>query len=230
MVVLPTGSFSMGTVSGGNNDERPVGTVNINKRIAIGRYEVTFADYDRFADAPGTAQGRPTTNWDRGDQPVINVSQADAKAYAAWLSTQTGKTYRLPSEAEWEYAVRAGTSTLYSWGDEIGINRANCSGCNNPALNQTTPVGRFAANAFGLFDMHGNVSEWVEDCYVNTYTDAPSDGSARTSGCGATVRAVVRGGAWDDFPRILRSALRLRLRPSNRLDNLGFRLVQDLNP
>ena len=179
--------------------------VNISQRIAMGRYEVTFADYDRFAEA--TNRTKPgDSGWGRGSRPVIKVSQEDAKAYATWLSAQTGKTYRLPSEAEWEYAARAGTSTRYSWGNEIGVNRANCDGCGSAWDDeQTAPVGSFAANAFGLFDMHGNVKEWVADCRHHNYEGAPTDGSAWTNGCSSTL-AVVRGGSWGDAPRSLRSA------------------------
>ena len=165
MVVLPTGSFQMGspaTETGRWNNEGPVRTVTISRRIAMGRYEVTFADYDRFAEAKFFTRRPDDEGWGRGRRPVINVSQKDAKAYAAWLSAQTGKTYRLPSESEWEYAARAGTRTLYSWGDEIGVNRANCRGCGSEWDDeQTAPVGRFTANAFGLYDLHGNVWEWV---------------------------------------------------------------------
>ena len=235
MVVLPTGSFSMGSPHGERGryrDEGLVRTVTISRRIAMGRYEVTFADYDRFVAA--TSGRRPIDRgWGRGRRPVIDVSQENAKAYATWLSAQTGKTYRLPSEAEWEYAARAGTSTRYGWGDGIGVNRANCLGCGSQWDNtQTAPVGSFAANAFGLFDMHGNVSEWVEDCYRKYYGDAPIDGSART-GCTWTSRDsafVVRGGAWSYAPRSLRSAFRYGIWPSSRSDSNGFRLVQDLNP
>ena len=246
MVVLPTGSFSMGspnTETDRSNDEGPVRTVTISQHIAMGRYEVTFADYDRFVNAADYAEfvarfvaaarrTRPANDdmgWGRGAQPVINVNWNEAQAYAAWLSAQTGKTYRLPSEAEWEYAARAGMTTIYSWGNEIGRNRANCVGCGSEWDNtQTAPVGSFAANAFGLFDMHGNVWEWVEDCYVNTYDGALSDGSAR-SGCGANVRAVVRGGSWSSLPRSLRSANRGSSSPSDRINTDGFRLVRDLN-
>ena len=233
MVVLPTGRFRMGSPSGEtgrDRDEGPVRMVDISQRIAMGRYEVTFADYDRFVAA--TSGRRPNDRgWGRGSRPVIRVSQEDAKAYATWLSAQTGKTYRLPSEAEWEYAARAGTTTTYSWGNEIGVNRANCDGCGSEWDNtQTAPVGRFAANAFGLFDMHGNVYEWVEDCYVDSYAGAPIDGSARSSGCGSDVRAVVRGGSWYTVPRFLRCALRDWSPPSYRFADFGFRLVQDLNP
>ena len=233
MLVLPTGRFRMGSLSGETgrgSHEGPVHTVNISQRIAMGLYEVTFAEYDRFAEA--TSRTKPgDSGWGRGTRPVINVSWNDAKAYAAWLSAQTGKTYRLPSESEWEYAARAGTRTRYSWGDNIGRNRANCGGCGSKWDDeQTAPVGRFAANGFGLFDMHGNVYEWVEDCYVDSYAGAPIDGSARRSGCGSDVRAVVRGGSWAIGPPRLRAAFRGWVTPSNRDRSLGFRLVQDLNP
>ena len=234
MVVLPAGSFWMGDLSGdGGSDEGPVRTVTIGRRLAMGRYEVTFAEYDRFADAD--SRSRPADQgWGRGSRPVINVSQEDAQAYAAWLSTQTGQRYRLPSEAEWEYAARAGTRTRYSWGDSISCSQARYgrrpSGeCSN-SLDGTVPVGSFAANAFGLFDMHGNVWEWVEDCLHYNYEGAPTDGGAWTTGCDDGY-AVVRGGSWADDPRGLRSAFRFAgLTPSYRSFFLGFRLVQDLNP
>ena len=233
MVVLPTGSFRMGSPSGETDRvsaEGPVRTVTIGKRIAMGRYEVTFAEYNRFAEA--TSRTKPYDwDWGRGTRPVTDVSQTDAKAYATWLSAQTGKTYRLPSESEWEYAARAGTETAYSWGNEIGVNRANCDGCGSEwDGEQTAPVGRFAANAFGLFDMHGNVWEWVEDCWHDNYKGAPTDGSAWTTNCDDSGWAVVRGGSWFDGPWDLRSAARGRFRPSDRDFDVGFRLVQDLNP
>ena len=234
MVALPTGSFSMGSPSGEagrSANENPPHTVTITRRIAMSRYQVTFDDYDRFADA--TSRTKPVDEtWGRTTRPVINVHQADAKAYATWLSAQTGKTYRLPTEAEWEYATRGGTSTRYSWGDAIGINRANCNGCGSEWDNkQTSPVGSFAANGFGLYDLHGNVYEWVEDCWHNNYEGAPTDGSAWTTSCGSAGFVVVRGGSWNYAPQSLRSASRFRLSSSNR-DNgdNGFRLVQDLSP
>ena len=242
----------MGSPSGGDPDERPVRTVTISQRIAMGRYEVTFADYDRFVNAADYAEfvarfvaearrTRPANDhsgWGRGAQPVINVNWNEAQAYAAWLSAQTGKTYRLPSEAEWEYAARAGTTTTYAFGASIACSQANygrrldgpCNTGRDGNLLRTVAVGSFAANDFGLFDMHGNVEEWVQDCYVNTYTGAPSDGSARTTGCGSTTSAVVRGGSLVSSPWGLRSANRFRGFPSERGRILGFRLVQDLNP
>ena len=248
MVVLPTGSFRMGNLSddvcastSNCANERPVRTVTISKRIAIGKYEVTFADYDRFADATAGVDRPNDQGWGRGTRPVIYVSQEDAKAYAAWLSAQTSKTYRLPTEAEWEYAARAGTTTRYSWGNSITCSQAHYGHrpplpfdgvpggeCSSGFL-RTVAVGSFAANPFGLYDMHGNVYEWVQDCWHNNYEGAPSDGSAWTTGCVGT-RAVVRGGSWDTFPRNLRSAYRLRYWPSTRNFVVGFRLVQDVNP
>ena len=237
MVVLPTGSFRMGSPASENgrkSDEGPLRTVTISKRIAMGKYEVTFADYERFTTA--TSRARPShQNWGRGTRPVINVSWSDAKAYATWLSAQTGKSYRLPSESEWEYAARAGTRTRYSWGDSIGCSQARYGRriggeCSN-SFDGTVPVGSFAANAFGLYDMHGNVYEWVADCWHDNYEGAPSDGHAWTTGCDGTRRAVLRGGSWRSFPRNLRSANRFRLTPSYRVISFyGFRLVQDLNP
>ena len=247
MVVLPTGSFQMGspaTETGRDRNEGPVRTVTISRRIAMGRYEVTFADYDRFVAATsgrwthdyGSDRGRPDDfGWGRGSRPVIGLSQEHVKAYVTWLSAQTGKTYRLPSESEWEYAARAGTRTRYSWGDEIGVDRANCRGCGSEWDIKTTPVGSFAANAFGLFDMHGNVAEWVEDCWHDNYEGAPTDGSAWTTICDDRGAVVVRGGSWRSYsPRNLRSASRDRDwdwdKPSNGGIDIGVRLVQDLNP
>ena len=235
MVVLPTGSFKMGspsTETGRYINEGPVRTVTIGKRIAMGRYEVTFDDYNRFTADSSTTQTLPADEgWGRGSRPVINVSQVDAKAYATWLSAQTGKTYRLPSEAEWEYAARAGTTTAYPWGNGFVLNRANCFGCGSAWDNkESAPVGSFAANAFGLYDLHGNVWEWVEDCLHNNYEGAPSDGSAWTTSCDGSVRAVARGGSWNVNPRFLRSAYRAWGSPSDRSGGDGFRLVQDLNP
>ena len=163
MVVLPAGGFRMGDLSAdqsGDSDERDSRRVTIRRPIAMGRYEVSFADYDRFVLASGADIPEDYGGWGRGARPVINVSQEDARAYAKWLSAQTGKRYRLPTEAEWEYAARASTTTKYSWGDAIGRNLANCNGCGSEwDIDKTAPVGSFAANPFGLYDMHGNVVE-----------------------------------------------------------------------
>lgn len=229
MVVLPVGIFRMGDLSAdrsGAAHERDSRLVAIRRPIAMGRYEVTFEDYERFVLAAG-ADIPNDQGWGRGRRPVINVNREDATAYAQWLSAQTGQRYRLPSEAEWEYAARAGTETKYSWGDEIGRNRANCLGCGSQWDKQTAPVGGFAANAFGLHDMHGNVWEWVADCY-GSYADAPTDGRARTD-CDDGP-AVARGGSWFNLPRDVRSALRGKRTPDFRDKLGGFRLVRDLRP
>ena len=234
MVVLPAGTFRMGspaTESGRHDDEGPVRSVTIGRPLAMGRFEVTFEDYDRCVSAKKCT--RPGAwGWGRGKRPVISVSWADARKYAAWLSAQTGNRYRLPTEAEWEYAARAGTTTAYSWGDGIRCAQANYARfkgglCAATGKARTAAVGAYAANAFGLYDMHGNVWEWVEDCYVNTYKDAPSDGGARTGTAKCKAR-VLRGGSWNYYPRHLRSAFRGSTAPASRSNDDGFRLVREL--
>ena len=165
--------------------------------------------------------------WGRGRRPVINVSWEDAQAYVRWLSRETGQGYRLLSEAEWEYVARAGSRTAYHWGGDIGRNRANCRRCGSRWDDKrTAPAGSFAANEFGLHDVHGNVWEWVEDCWNASYRGAPEDGSAWESG-DCRLR-VMRGGSWDYRPSYLRSALRIRSSAANRNFQLGFRVARTL--
>ncbi len=175
MVQIPKGRFQMGDIQGGGEaNEKPVHWVNIDYQFAMGKYEVTFAEYDQFAQA--TDREKPSDiGLGRGRRPVINVSWNDANAYTKWLTQQTGKPYRLPSEAEWEYAARAGTKTKYWWGNSIGKNKANCDGCGS---RWDYEVGSFRANQFGLYDTVGNVYEWVAGNYQDRYNGAPSDGSA----------------------------------------------------
>ena len=157
------------------------------------------------------------------------MSWKDARQYVRWLSGETGKRYRLLSESEWEYVTRAGRNTRYWWGDRIGRNRANCYGCGSRWENKSpSPVGSFSSNEFGLYDVHGNVSEWVEDCWHGNYDGAPSDGRAWTSG-GNCDRRVLRGGSWGSDPRILRSAKRNRNVTGNRNDYVGFRVARTLD-
>ena len=210
MVVVPSGSFMMGSPGGeGIGDERPRRhRVRIDYRLAVGVYEVTFAEWDACVSAGGCGGYRPDDEgWGRGNRPVINVSWKDAQSYVRWLSNKTGKSYRLLSESEWEYVARAGTTTRYNWGNEIGHNRANCDGCGSRwGDEKTAPVGSFRANAWGLHDVHGNVWEWVADCWNGSYTGAPADGSAWERGdCS---RRVLRGGSWVIDPWILRAAYR----------------------
>ncbi len=231
MVVIPAGRFRMGCVSGRDceNEEMPVHEVRIAQPFALSKYEVTFAQWDACVADGGCGGYRPDDEgWGRGNRPVIRVSWNHAMEYVQWLSGRTGKRYRLPTEAEWEYAARAGTTTKYSWGNDIGRNRANCNGCGSRwDVQQTAPVGSFSANSFGLYDMHGNVREWVADCW-NYYAGAPSDGSAWTSGY-CTDR-VERDGSWFDGPGDLRSAFRFWDSTDLRSVFHGFRVARTLTP
>lgn len=250
MVVIEPDEFSMGSPETDDEAwgaERPPHPVSIKKPFAIGRYEVTFAEYDKFTydtdRSPAFDNG-----WGRGRQPVIYVSWDDAKAYAAWLSERTGKRYRLPTEAEWEYAARAGTITRRFWDDEAAgaCEYANVFDRKNEATIKarfgvdwephecednyawTAPVGSFKPNGKGLYDMLGNVWEWVEDCWHENYTNPPEDGSAWLEADGGECGLrVVRGGSWSHDPGDVRSAVRTRLSTGTRNLNVGFRLVQD---
>ena len=228
MIVVPSGRFTMGASSseGGDSDERPMRRVRIDYQFAVGVYEVTFAEWYACVDAGGCGNYIPDDmGWGLGNRPVINVSWEDAQSYVRWLSARTGKTYRLLSESEWEYVARAGTGTAYSWGDSIGVNRANCDGCGSQWDNKkTAPVGSFEANGWSVHDMHGNVQEWVQDCWHDNYEDAPSDGSAWTSE--TCDKHVSRGGSWVSYPRSLRSASRARNSTGSRDGSLGFRIAR----
>ena len=226
MVIVPAGTFWMGSKkgeTGAQTDELPRHAVTIERPFAIGRYPVTFEDYDRFCESTG--KNKPNDQgWGRENRPVIDVSWEDAKAYCAWLREQTGQPYRLPSEAEWEYAARAGAETAYWWGDEIGVNRANCDGSGSQwSGKQTSPVGSFPANPFGLYDTSGNVWEWVQDRWHDNYQGAPKDGSAWESG--DSDRRTLRGGSWLKQTGNVRCAFRGGTLPSYRLNSIGFRLA-----
>ena len=237
MVVIPAGGFSMGSNTG-DSDEKPVHQVTIKQPFALGKYEVTFNEYDAFARA--TNHPLPSdSGWGRATSPVINVSWKDALAYTSWLGGKTGKSYRLPSESEWEYAARATTSTTYSFGNSERLlcqygNHADMStdyfgrnrNCSDGVARATAEVGSYKGNPFGLHDMHGNVREWVEDCYVDSYRDAPVDGGAYSvDGCPTR---VLRGGSWRGISSFLRSTDRSGQGPSQRRNTDGFRVVQDL--
>ena len=227
MVSLPTGRFLMGDIQGvGDDNEKPVHQVIVERRFALSRFEITFAEYDQFAQATG--RERPDDGgWGRGQRPVINVSWLDAQAYAAWLAQQTGQAYRLPSEAEWEYAARAGTESAYWWGDSPQAGMAQCDDCNTDVANQTAEVGQFPPNPWGLFDLNGNVDEWVADCYSENYMGAANSQTARTSG--SCDQRVMRGGSWFDIARLVRSSARYRHPADARRDSWGFRVAVDLN-
>ena len=220
MVTIPAWRFKMGSNS--YDREKPIHWVSI-KTFAMSRYEITFDEYDAFATATGKTKPSDS-GWGRGNRPVVNVSWHDAVAYTKWLSEQTGQQYRLPTEAEWEYAARAGTETNYWWGNEIGKNRANCNGCGSKwDGKQTAPVGSFEANQFGLYDTVGNVWEWCADNWHKNYDGAPTDGSAWKGGNES--RRVLRGGSWSINPVYCRTALRGRSTSDYRYQNIVFRVA-----
>ena len=266
MVVVPSGSYEMGSPAfeeGRNDDEGPVHRVTLAEPVAVGVHEVTRGEFERFVQATGYAMGNTCWIWmpesgkwekhadhhwrDPGftqtDQhPVVCVSWRDAQAYVKWLSRETGKAYRLLSEAEWEYIARGGTQTAWYWGDDKTAQCRHANGfdraakrrypkfktveCDDGAVH-TSEVGQYKANGFGLHDVSGNVWEWVEDCWNDSYAGGPADGSAWTSGDCDT--RVLRGGSWDDDPWDLRSAYRDRYFTGYRLSNVGFRVARTLD-
>lgn len=259
MVVLPSGSFMMGSpvgerddnerpprgvterfeltfaemyaVAEGDENEGPQREVTFAKNFAVGRFEVTFAEWDACVNARGCTPSsvfddegvRQDGGWGRGRQPVMYVYWNDAQDYVRWLSSTTGQRYRLLSEAEWEYAARAGTTTRYSTGDSITAGDANFG----DNAGRSVPVGSFAPNAFGLYDMHGNVWEWVQDCWNNTYSGGPVDGSAWTQGFCSSAQ-VFRGGSWYYSSDGIRSASRLKIGKGSRQIGGGFRVARTL--
>ena len=242
MVVVPAGRFTMGS-NDGYDDERPVHEVTIPAPFAIGKYEVTFAEWDACSAAGGCDHWANDASWGRGNHPVINVSWDNAREYVAWLSRRTGHAYRLPSEAEWEYAARAGTTTAYWWGRDVGqsevctyANGADLMLMGNNKFSEGTtfdcrdghtgpaPVGSFPANPYGLHDVAGNLWEWVEDCWADSYRGAPTDGRAWVSSdCS---RRVLRGGSWRYYPQFLSSANRLWHSAVSPRNDTGFRVVR----
>lgn len=250
MVVIPAGTFLMGSPLGEkdrSDAEGPQHTVTIGYRFALGRYAVTVGQYRKFVEVTGHRheggmyvwtgsewKQDPGKSWQdpgfaQADRhPVVGVNWHDAVAYCEWLAKATGKPYRLPSEAEWEYAARAGTTTRYAWGDAITPKNANYF---ESKLGKTSEVGAYPPNPWGLYDVHGNVWEWVEDVWHENYKGAPVDGSAWTEveGKDSSRNRVVRGGSWDDGPGDCRSAFRIWYQPDYRSNYLGFRVARTLS-
>ena len=225
MMVIPAGSFMMGSpanVAGRDATESPQRQMTLRAPLAVGKFEVTFAEWDACVAAGGCSHRTADEGWGRGNRPVINVSWDDAQAYVRWLSRRTGRTYRLLTEAEWEYAARAGTVTAYSFGETISPSQANYRGGN---LGPTQPVGSYAANRFGLHDMHGNVWEWVQYCYVASYPPGSGDASVAVT-TGDCFARVLRGGSWLSTPQNLRAADRGRGTTGGRYSFNGFRLAR----
>jgi len=229
MIVLPVGDFVMGSAEGvGSNQERPSRSVKIAKPIAVSRFEVTFQEWDACVTS-GSCSHRPDDrNWGRGRQPVINISWHDAKQYTAWLVRKTGLPYRLLTEAEWEYAARAGTTTRFFFGDDEAV-LGDYGWSTYNSENRTHPVGEKKPNQFGLYDMHGNAAEWVEDHWHDNYHGAPADASTWVEG-GDANRRVVRGGSWHTKPDWLRSAFRWGSIAESRSWLCGFRVARTIEP
>jgi formylglycine-generating enzyme required for sulfatase activity len=225
MVVIPAGEFDMGSTDVAA--ESPRHHVVIARPFALGRREVTFAEWDQCV-ASGSCKYAPNDHgWGRGDRPVVDVSWDDTKAFLAWLSRKTDQTYRLPSEAEWEYAARGGGVSAYWWGRDIGSGRANCLECGGGASGrQTLPTGSFRPNPFGLYDTAGNAAEWVLDCWNASYRGAPADGSAWLSG-DCSLR-VLRGGSFGSKASAVRSSARFRYDEDVRYYANGFRVARDI--
>jgi formylglycine-generating enzyme required for sulfatase activity len=244
MVVVPAGRFMMGSLSEGDDSARPRHEVTITRPFAVAKFPLTFDQWDACARNGPCAPDVSDSGWGRGPRPVTSVSWDDAQTYLGWLSKITGNRYRLLSESEYEYAARAGSDRIYPWGNDIKLNgqpMANCELCGSQwDGKQAAPVcgweeeGQqnpascsFPANAFGLYDMVGNVWEWTNDCWNPTYEGAPIDGSSWTSG-GCKLR-VVRGGGWDSDPDDLRASGRYRNYTDARVYIFGFRVARTLS-
>ena len=239
MVVVPAGTYLMGSPVSENrrrDSEGPQHRVTFDEPFAVGIYEVTFAEWDACTADGGCGGYRPDDEgWGRGDRPVIGINWNDAQSYVTWLSDETGAEYGLLREADWEYVARAGTVTPFHTGQTISPDQANYnggftygSGRRGLYRRQTVPVGTFPANGFGLHDVHGNVSEWVQDCWSDTYVRASADGSALEQR--ACIRRVVRGGHWRLSPKFLRSASRTWFDSSFRGVLVGFRVARTHRP
>lgn len=236
LVAVPAGSFVMGspaTERERRDDEGPQHKVTL-RSFAIGVYEVTFEQYDACVAAKACTTEADDNKWGRGKRPVINVDYDDAEQFTKWLSKKTGKRYRLPSEAEWEYAARAGTTTAFTYGDKLDPSNSNYAAnftyngsVKGKGLDKTLPVGSLLPNAWGLHDVHGNVLEWVIDCPHDDYKGAPKDGKPWVKGC-AEDRHMLRGGSWYDNPVYSRSAFRGGLAAGNATAK-GFRVVRELD-
>lgn len=231
MIVVPAGKFIMGSPnveSGRVVSEGPQHEVTIVKPFAISKFEVSFEEWDSCVVA--NACPPVPDRWGRGKMPVTNVSWSDSTQYASWLSRLTGKKYRLLSEAEWEYAARSGASTRYFWGDDPGNGNANCDGCGSHwDRKQAAPVGSFKPNAFGLYDIHGNVWEWVEDYWHDDYNGATTNGSPWLKDGDPSYR-VIRGGSWRNDTELVRVAVRAKRNINVKFDTLGFRVARILDP
>lgn len=223
LVYIKAGSFTMGGVLGSQRDEQPTLKVTIQNDFYIGQYEVTFAEFDKFCEDMNIT--KPDDNeWGRGQRPVMNITWEETKAYTLWLSKKTGYNYRLPSEAEWEYAAKAGTTTIYSFGNSSKNLRDYAWYVDN-SNKKSQEVGHKKPNPWGLYDMHGNIYEWCEDWYTDNHNSTPVDGSPYMTKTGLKVQ---KSGAWMDGVFYLRSSNRYRTKTNSRNVTDGFRLVREI--
>jgi formylglycine-generating enzyme required for sulfatase activity len=235
MVVVPEGSFLIGSpVSevGRNVNEGPQHKVSFGRKFSVGKFAITFDEWDACVADGGCAGYRPADEGRRGRLPAINVSWLDAQTYVTWLSKKTGKTYRLLSEAEREYVTRAGTTSPFWFGETVTTAQANYDGRTaykgggvGEYRQRPIAVDALSPNPFGLYHVHGNVDEWVEDCWFGDHNQTPADGTARIGECG---RRVLRGGSWYEAPEMLRSASRTGFYPGFRSNKIGFRVARPL--
>jgi formylglycine-generating enzyme required for sulfatase activity len=234
-VILPAGDFIMGVANGGISEDANAIGVTIPRPFSMSRFEITFALWDACLAGGGCSGYRPSDEgWGRGKRPVVNVNRVDILSYISWLSKKTSKSYRLPSEAEWEYAARAGTTTEYWWGDQVGVNQAVCQDCGSIYDGEKTArVGSFAMNKFGLFDMSGNVWEWVEDCYgeesYRSHKMYPNPFYvSKNPQKNNTCSRVLRGGGWDVMSLGIMPSFRFVSMPLVRSKFYGFRVVREI--
>lgn len=236
MIVIPSGSFVMGSPKdevGHMHEEEPQIEVTLT-RFALARFETSWDEWEVCVSAGKCASDNDDLGWGKGARPISTIDLKDAQAYIGYLNEKETGKYRLPTESEWEYSARAGTKTPFSFGYTISTDQVNFDGngvygdgSKGTYREQTVEVGSFPANQFGLFDMHGNVWEWVQDCFVDTLSETPTNGAARLmEDCS---KVVVRGGSFDHYPRANRSSIRHYMGPEDQEVDLGFRVARTLN-
>jgi len=226
LAIIPPGQFVMGK-DGRFKNEGPARTVTIARAFAMGRFEVTFDEWQACFDEGGCGTQMPSDHgWGQGTRPIINITWFDAQGYLKWLSEKTAKTYRLPSESEWEYAARAGTQTDFWWGDQVGREKANCRNCGPKISHQSLPVDSFKPNPWGLYNVHGNVWEWVEDCWNPTQAGAPNNAQPRLNG--DCRQRVMRSGSWYYFSKNIRAPWRFKNDARVKSYGIGFRVLREL--
>jgi len=226
LVVVPAGHFNMGDLNSRDHlNEQPVHSVSIPIGFAVGKYEVTYENWAACV-RDGGCSFTPTKWWGGPRVSVVGISWNDTASYLEWITRKTGKNYRLLSESEWEYVARAGSGSDFHWGDDVGYDNASCEICGKRWWDRVAPTGGFKPNRWGLFDVHGNAAEWVQDCWNGSYDGAPTDGSAWL--LGNCDWRVLRGGSWRSSPENIRLSSRTSAKPDERSYRYGFRVARDL--